>query len=65
MAKIRTLEMEVHFSYRPEADDEENKRMPEKDRLENRVRIMERLLEHFEVTGSTMEVYRQMWHPEQ
>lgn len=62
--KIRTLEMEVHFSYVPEGDDPEARLLPEQERLERRVRVMERLQERFLVTGTNLEVYRESWHPE-
>uniref|UniRef100_A0A7S0FK73 Methyltransferase domain-containing protein n=1 Tax=Pyrodinium bahamense TaxID=73915 RepID=A0A7S0FK73_9DINO len=62
--KIRTLEMEVHFSFAPEGLNHEWKALSEQERLERAVTVMERLLQRFVVTGSTIEVYREDWHPE-
>merc|ERR1712187_910777 len=64
MGKMRTLEMEVHFSYVPEAAPDDWRRMDEKSRLERQVRVLERLSEHFVASGSTIEVYREDWQPE-
>merc|ERR1711920_111003 len=60
--KIRTLDMEVHFGM-AHAADRSLARRPEQETLESEVRVMERLLERFRVTGSTLEVYRQGWNP--
>merc|ERR1719178_450691 len=59
MDKIRTLEFEVHFGYRPEGDAEEARRMSERNLLNQRVRVLEQLTERFRATGSTLEVYRE------
>ncbi|CAK0856899.1 unnamed protein product [Prorocentrum cordatum] len=64
MARVRTLEMEVHFSYAPFVDREAFLQLPEQERLERRVRVMERLLKNFACVGSNLEVYREQWHPE-
>jgi len=61
--KIRTFEMEVHFSYVPEGDDPEARLMSDQDRLEKRVRIMERMLDKFVCTGTNLEVYAESWKP--
>jgi hypothetical protein len=61
--KIRTLEMEVHFSYRTEGD-RSSQRMPQKQFLERNAGVLEKLRDKFVVTGSTLEVYREDWHPE-
>lgn len=53
--RVRTLEMEVHFSYVPEGDDPKARGLSEKARLERRVSVMERLLERFAVSGSGLE----------
>lgn len=63
--KIRTLEMEVHFSFVPEGDSDEAKQMKEQELLEYRAGLMERLLDKFAVTGTNLEVYRQDWRPEE
>merc|ERR1712217_1178 len=57
--------MEVHFSFVPEGDSDEAMKMEEQALLEHRVRIMERLLERFVVTGSNLEVYREDWRPKE
>ncbi|CAE8638139.1 unnamed protein product, partial [Polarella glacialis] len=64
MAKIRTLDMEVHFNWMNAGDPESVKAMSVQSRLEWEVGIMERLLEKFHCTGSTLEVYRQGWAPQ-
>lgn len=62
--KIRTLDMEVHFHLGGgEAELPMFLKMEEQDQLERRVKVMERLREKMECTGSTLEVYRQGWTP--
>merc|ERR1711920_450879 len=63
LAKIRTLDMEVHFGYSA-ASEAKFAQWPEKDRLERQVRIFEGLAEKLIVTGTTMETYRQGWWPD-
>lgn len=61
--KIRTLDMEVHFGWNNAGNPDHVKNLPPKERLGIEVEIMERLLEKFHCTGSTLEVYRQGWNP--
>jgi len=58
--KIRTLDMEVHFGWSPGVDDAIGE-----ERLRHEVDIFERLAKAFRVTGSTLEVYREGWQPQQ
>eukprot|EP00392_Amoebophrya_sp_AT5.2_P006829 g6841.t1 len=83
VAKIRTLDMEVHFgwgrdkqsaSFYEEArrSSGDGKAKVEQDEylpdvyfwIAREVGILEKLREKFFVTGSTLEVYREGWHPE-
>jgi hypothetical protein len=63
LAKVRSLDMEVHFGFGA-ASEKEFKRLSERERLERQVSIFERLASKFPVTGTTMEVYRQGWMPD-
>lgn len=62
--KIRTLDMEVHFGWNNDGNPSRVAQMPIKERLGSEVRVMERLLEKMHCTGSTLEVYRQGWSPQ-
>eukprot|EP00421_Protoceratium_reticulatum_P070251 CAMPEP_0168422254 /NCGR_PEP_ID=MMETSP0228-20121227/33702_1 /TAXON_ID=133427 /ORGANISM="Protoceratium reticulatum, Strain CCCM 535 (=CCMP 1889)" /LENGTH=155 /DNA_ID=CAMNT_0008436187 /DNA_START=21 /DNA_END=485 /DNA_ORIENTATION=+ len=62
MAKIRTLDMEAHFGFTPKSDG--GLGGDGQKQLEKEVHIMERLLDRFVVTGSTLEIYNQGWWPE-
>jgi len=59
--KVRTLEMEVHFSFVHEGDSAAVGSQEERELIESRVRILERLLERFACTGTTLEVYQEGW----
>jgi len=61
MSKIRTLDMELHFGF---PCGEATEVCSGRKKLEEEVRILERLSQRFNVTGSTLEVYREGWHPE-
>lgn len=61
---IRTLDMEVHVGFRAASDEEGGMLGMDQRSVEREVRVMERLLEHFDVTGTTLEQYRQGWTPE-
>merc|ERR1712194_980145 len=63
IARIRTLDMEVHFGY-SSASEAKFAEWPEKDRLGRQVRIFESLGEKMVVSGTTMETYRQGWSPD-
>lgn len=64
-AKIRTLDMEIHLGWGAEAELSSSvSQLSGQERLEREVRIMERLQEQFLCTGSTLEVYREGWRPE-
>ncbi|CAD7932075.1 unnamed protein product [Amoebophrya sp. A25] len=58
--KIRTLDMEIHFGL---SRDPGSARLGEKRRVEREIAILESLRQVFYVTGSTLEVYREGWHP--
>jgi len=58
--KIRTLDMEVHFGFSPGVEDKTGE-----ERVRHEVDIFERLAKAFRVTGSTLEVYREGWQPQQ
>jgi len=60
-SKIRTLDLEVHFGF---PCGEAAELCTGQEKLEAEVRILEGLSQHFNVTGSTLEVYREGWHPE-
>jgi len=63
LGKIRTLDMEVHFGFEPKKDVLfQNKTWIEKLTLE--VEVLENLCKFFEPAGSSLEVYREGWHPE-
>lgn len=62
--KIRTLDMEIHFGFGSAAVLEKYKDLTIREQLEREVKIMESLLSRFYCTGSTLEVYRQGWSPE-
>mmetsp|Transcript_41554 Transcript_41554/g.82223 ORF Transcript_41554/g.82223 Transcript_41554/m.82223 type:complete len:354 (-) Transcript_41554:54-1115(-) len=61
MRKIRTLDVEFHFGF---PCGETAELCTGQEQLEAEVRILERLSQHFNVTGSNLEVYREGWHPE-
>jgi len=61
MSKIRTLDIELHFGF---TCGQATEVCTGQEKLEAEVRILERLSQHFNVTGSTLEVYREGWHPE-
>jgi len=61
--KIRTLDMEVHFGWSNAGNPPELQKLPQQERLTMQVATMEKLLEEFHCTGSTLEVYRQGWRP--
>ena len=63
IAKIRTLDMEVHFGWGNAGDPPALQKLSQKERLMMHVSTMEKLLEGFYCTGSTLEVYRQGWRP--
>jgi hypothetical protein len=63
LAKVRSLDMEVHFGFNS-ASEKEFRDWSEKDRLERHVRIFEELAEKMIVTGTTIETYRQGWWPD-
>jgi len=58
MAKIRTLDMEVHFN---KDVTPKGYTMPTQATLTKHVEIIERLAEHFAVTGSTLESFLTEW----
>jgi len=62
--KVRTLDMEIHFGFGSEANLDKNKDLSIKEQVEREVKIMESLLSRFYCTGSTLEVYRQGWSPQ-
>ena len=62
-AKVRTLDMEIHFGFRA-ASERAYDSWSEKKRLEREISIIEGLNKRFMVTGSTLEVYRQGWNPQ-
>eukprot|EP00435_Cladocopium_sp_Y103_P035972 s1005_g9.t1 len=62
--KIRTLDMEIHFGFGSAAVLEKYKDLTIREQLEREVKIMEGLLSRFYCTGSTLEVYRQGWSPQ-
>ncbi|CAL1141568.1 unnamed protein product [Cladocopium goreaui] len=62
--KIRTLDMEVHFGWDNQGNFAHTRKMSKKELLQSHVAIMESLLEEFECTGSTLEVYREGWNPQ-
>lgn len=64
LAKVRTLDMEVHFGFNAMSE-RPIQSSDEYTRLLREVRIMEELGRRMQVTGSTLEVYRQGWLPEQ
>lgn len=64
MAKIRTLDMEIHFGFAA-VSEYAGTQMSEQQRLLREVSILEDLLRGFYVTGSTLEMYRQGWFPNQ
>jgi hypothetical protein len=64
LAKVRSLDMEVHFGFNS-ASEKEFRHLPEVERLERQVRIFEELAEKLIVTGTTIETYRQGWFPKQ
>jgi len=64
LAKVRTLDMEVHFGFNAMSE-RPIQSSDEYTRLLREVRIMEELGRRMQVTGSTLEVYRQGWWPDQ
>jgi hypothetical protein len=64
LAKIRTLDMEVHFGWENLGDLDSWASFSKQQRLTKQVEIFERLQDKFAVTGSTLETYREGWHPE-
>merc|ERR1712039_24893 len=64
--KIRTLDMEIHFGWNAEAELSKTvAALSVQQRLDREIKIMERLSERFYCTGSTLEVYREGWHPQE
>jgi len=63
IAKIRSLDMEVHFGYNS-ASEVKYASLSEEERLDRQVKIFESLAEKLVVTGTTIETYRQGWWPE-
>jgi hypothetical protein len=63
LAKVRSLDMEVHFGFNS-ASEAAFSHLPEEERLDRQVRIFEKLAEKLVVTGTTIETYRQGWWPE-
>ncbi|CAJ1342410.1 unnamed protein product [Effrenium voratum] len=63
-AKIRTLDMEVHFGWNNAGNPEHIKKMKQQELLTMQVATMEKLLDEFYCTGSTLEVYREGWKPQ-
>lgn len=62
-AKVRTLDMEIHFGFRA-ASEAKYDDFPEEERIERQIRIIEGLRKRFYCTGTTLETYRQGWFPE-
>ncbi|CAD7950874.1 unnamed protein product [Amoebophrya sp. A120] len=60
---IRTLDMEVHFGSNTDPRKKEFGNNA-KGGISFEVSILERLRKYFYVTGSTLEVYREGWHPD-
>ena len=63
MAKVRTLDLDVHIGTKAAADTA-LQNLAERDLFERQVRVLEALRGRFRVTGSNLEVYRQGWRPE-
>eukprot|EP00930_Biecheleria_cincta_P032363 TRINITY_DN2245_c0_g1_i1.p1 TRINITY_DN2245_c0_g1~~TRINITY_DN2245_c0_g1_i1.p1 ORF type:complete len:938 (-),score=132.13 TRINITY_DN2245_c0_g1_i1:87-2900(-) len=63
IAKIRSLDMEVHFGYNS-ASEAKYSSLPEEERIARQVKIFEGLAEKLVVTGTTIETYRQGWWPD-
>jgi len=62
--KVRTLDMEIHFGFGSAAELPQYKAWSLQEKLTRQVSIMEALRKRFFCTGSTLEVYRQGWSPQ-
>ncbi|CAE7592686.1 unnamed protein product, partial [Symbiodinium natans] len=62
--KVRTLDMEIHFGFGSAAELPQYKALSLQEKLTRQVSIMEGLRKRFFCTGSTLEVYRQGWTPQ-
>ncbi|CAJ1410793.1 unnamed protein product [Effrenium voratum] len=62
--KVRTLDMEIHFGFGSAAELSQFKALDLQQKLTRQVQIMEGLTRRFYCTGSTLEVYRQGWSPQ-
>jgi len=62
--KIRTLDMEIHFGFTAASEYQYNS-WSQKQRITREITILEGLKRKFYVTGTTLEVYRQGWMPQQ
>jgi hypothetical protein len=65
LAKIRTFDMEVHFGWKNLGDLDSWASLNQEELLDKQVRIFEQLKDKFDVTGSTLEVYREAIQPEE
>jgi len=63
LQKVRTMELKAVFGIR-KGFETELESVSSRDILEREVSVMEQLRNHFRVTGSDLETYRQGWRPE-
>jgi len=63
MARVRTLDMEIHFGFRAASEGKYDD-LPEEQRITRQIKIIEGLRKRFYCTGTTLETYRQGWWPE-